>query len=433
MQNTAVNGIVTTSAIVAGVHALLLFFGLQVGTVGLVRRDAMRDILGDRTLLVFAARTLPLSWRHLLATFLAKDVVYYVALFVTPVATGLAPLVMRGSGLTGVLSLWITAAGTFALGAAASLALVGLATRSRVLPFLPVAVVVGLFLVGVELVAFTPYGAYVEPGIVGTVRGFIPTVGLSLVAPLVYAPTGGADRQVRRIDRDTHGRLRQHLGDDPGAAVAVRSLREVRRSSGSIWKVAVSLGILFAVALFLVDRVTAATALRPNPGLALGGLLGLGSFTTYNWVTSRDDSNEYLRYPMGSATVFAGKGRAFLLLTVPTGLGYLALGAIRYPPSALAVGVLVFPPVAVYVFGLTAFLTGLSPNEFLFDTALFALFGFGLAVVAVPVLVAALAGGRYPLLAPTVAVVIAVGAGFAGLALARPSGPRWDRRLRHRD
>jgi len=41
--------------------------------------------------------------------------------------------------LAGVGHLWVTPAGTFALGAAASLALVGLATRSRLLPGLAVA------------------------------------------------------------------------------------------------------------------------------------------------------------------------------------------------------------------------------------------------------------------------------------------------------
>ena len=41
------------SAVIAGLHALVAFFGLQVGTLGLVGRDAMRDVLGDTTLLVF--------------------------------------------------------------------------------------------------------------------------------------------------------------------------------------------------------------------------------------------------------------------------------------------------------------------------------------------------------------------------------------------
>lgn len=418
---------VETGAIVAGVHALLAFFGLQVGTIGLVGRDAMRDVLGDVTLLVFSARTLPLSWRHLLATFLLKDLVYYVALFVTPIVVGLAPLV-AGDGALGLL--WLTAAGIFAFGAAVSLTLVGLATRSRVLLVVVVAAATATYLAGVDPVAYTPYAAYLDPTPVSALRAFVPTIALALAAPLLFEPGAESSRQVRRVNPDTFGRLRRRLGNDPAAGLRVRPLLEVARSSGSVWKIAFSLGILFTVAIFLLDRVMAATALRPNPGIALGILLGLGSFTTYNWVTTNDDPREYLRYPVGYAAVFAGKRGAYLLLTLPTGLAYLALGAVWYPPADLAIGVLVFPPVAVYVFGLTAYLTGLSPNELLFDTPLFVLFGLGLATVAVPILVLALAGGEYPTVGPVLAVAIALVSGLVGIGLSRRSGPRWHARLR---
>jgi len=424
---------VAPGTVVAGVHALLLFFGLQVGTIGLVGRDAMRDVLGDVTLLVFSARTLPVTWRRLLATFLLKDLVYYVALFVTPVVIGLAPILAGPTGPGALALLWVTTGGTFALGAAASLALVGLATRSRLLLVGVGAGLAALLVAGVDLVAFTPYGTYGAPGPVTAITGFGPAVLLGILAPLLFEPAGESGRQVRRADGDWFGRLGRRLGGGATGSLTVRPLLEVTRSSGSVWKVVVSLGILFAVAIFLLDRVAAATGLRPDPGLAVGGLLGLGSFTTYNWVTNLDDPAEYRRYPVGYAAVFAGKFRAYLLLTVPAGLAYVGLAVVWYPAVDLAVGVLVFPPVAVYVFGLTAYLTGLSPNELLFDTPLFALFGLGIGVVAVPILVLALAGGQYPLLAPVLGVAIALLAALAGLVLLRWSGPRWDAKLRRAD
>jgi hypothetical protein len=207
-------------------------------------------------------------------------------------------------------------------------------------------------------------------------------------------------------------------------------LLEVARSSGSVWKVAMSLGLLFAVTALLIDRIVAATGLVPSPGIAFGTLLGLGTFTTYNWVTQFDDPGEYLRYPVEMTAVFAAKFRAHLVFAVPTGAAYLLLAAVWYPPAELAVGLVVFPLVTVYVAGLTAYLTGLSPNELLFDTVLFGVFGAGLAVLAVPLLVTALAAGRAPLLAAGVAVGIAVCAGLVGLALVGRAGPRWERRFR---
>ena len=66
-----------TGTVVAGAHVLVALFGLQTGTVGLVGRDAMRGLLGDTTLVVFSAHTLPLRQRRLLGLFLLKDVGYY--------------------------------------------------------------------------------------------------------------------------------------------------------------------------------------------------------------------------------------------------------------------------------------------------------------------------------------------------------------------
>lgn len=422
-------------AVYAGVHALVAFFGLQVGTLGLVGRDAMRDVLGDVTLLVFSARTLPLTWRHLLASFLAKDLVYYVVIFVTPLVVGLTPVVLAGGGTVATVGLlWLTVAGTFALGASASLTLAGLAGRFSLAPVGIVLGLAGLYAAGVDLVRFTPYAAFGDPTIQTALVGFVPAAVLALVAPFAFAPgDGGEVRQVRRVSRDTYAGWRDRLGSDGSASLTVRPLLEVARSSGSVWKVAFSMGVLFVVAALLLDHLAAATTLEPSAGLAFGALLGLGSFTTYNWVTGLDDPREYLRYPASYDAVLGGKLRAYLLLTVPAGIGYLALAAVWYPIADLALGLVVFPPVAVYVFGLTAYLTGLSPNELLFDTPLFLAFGVGLAAVAVPLLVCSLAVSRYATAAPALAVGVALVAGGLGTVLVRRSGPRWDARLRRAD
>jgi hypothetical protein len=70
------------------------------------------------------------------------------------------------------------------------------------------------------------------------------------------------------------------------------------------------------------------------------------------------------------------------------------------------------------------------PNELPFDSPLFASFGVDLAVVAVPILVGPSRRGDTPLVAPVAPVGIALGAGLAGLVLARRSGPRGGRKLR---
>jgi hypothetical protein len=414
-------------ALVGGLHALLVFFGLQVGTIGLVGRDALRDVLGDVTLLVFSARTLPVSWNRLLAVFLLKDLVYYTAYFVTPLALAVMPGVL-GAGIAPlrVGLLWVTLVGAFGLGTAGSLTLAGLATRNKPLLVVAVAAVtVAVFLARVPVVAFTPYGLYADPSLFAAVQGFAPLVVLGVVGPLLFKPV---ESRAQRTSPGRFTRLRHLLRDENG--LTTRPLLDVARSSGSVWKVLFSMGVLFAVTALLLQQIVAATGLRPSPGIAFGTLLGLGAFTTFSWVTQFDAPSEYLRYPVSLASVFAGKRRAYLLLSVPAGLVYLALAAVWYDPRALAVGAVVLPLVAVYVFGVTAFVAGLSATELLFDTARFVLFGGALAVLAVPLLVAALV---YPV-APTASVagslaLSGVAAGVGWLLTSR-AGPRWESRLR---
>ncbi|MXR52675.1 hypothetical protein GRX03_13805 [Halovenus sp. WSH3] len=409
----------------AGLHGLVFFFGLQVGTIGLVGRDALRDVLGDVTLLVFSARTLPVSRRRLLGVFIWKDIVYYLCFFLTPVVVGFVPVALTG-GLTvpSLALLWLTVAGTFALGTGTSLALAGIATQNRgVLVAVVAALVAAVVLEPAVMVQFTPYGVFVDPGVRTAATGLLALAVVLVAGPLSFDPTSG--RALRRTDPSRFRRLRS--ATDVHTA---RSLLEVTRSSGSVWKVGFSLGVLFGVALLLLDRLAAATTLDPSGGIAFGTLLGLGTFTTYNWVTQADDPAEYLRYPDGLQAVFRGKLLAFYACAAPFGAAYLAAGVLRYPAADLLVGIAVFPLVALYVFGVTAYLTGFSANELLFDTALFAVYGAALALVSVPLLVAALAHGTAPVTSTAVAVGVAAVAAAVGAVLAVRAPRRWHDRLR---
>ncbi|MCU4717991.1 hypothetical protein [Halapricum hydrolyticum] len=416
-----------TSTIAAGLHVLVGFFGLQVGTIGLVGRDAMRDVLGDVTLLVFSSRTLPVSWRRLLAAFLLKDVLYYSGLFLAPIALAYAPLALTtGEGALAVLSLWVTLAGTFALGVGLSLTLVGLASHHGALALAVAALASGTVLViGVDPVALTPYGAFVDPTFATATAGFAPTLVVSVLGVALFEPVERTDGR-QRIG--PLSRYAQAIPDETG--IARRTVLSVARSSGSVWKVVFSMGVLVVVVVALLSELARVTVLEPHFGLALGTFLGLGGFTTYAWLTQFEDPRETLRYPVTTGQVFASKRRAYLALLLPAGLLYIVVAALWLPLAELLVAVVVFPGVAVYVFGLTAFVAGLSPTELLFDTPRFAAFGAGLAVVAVPLLVAALASTAAPTVTIAVGIGLATLSGLGGIVLARRAGPRWEKRLR---
>lgn len=422
------------ATVFAGLHALAFVFGLHTGSIGLVGRDALRNLLGDLTLLVFAARTLPLSRQRLLGVFVLKDLVYYAVLFLVPISVGTVPAAL-GVGSPGVLVLagtvgllWATLTLAFVLGMGTTIAALGLTGRG-VPGFLVIAVLAGglaaAWVADVPVVAYTPYGVFRRPTLPHVVATTITILAVFLVGALTFDAT--ARRPARTVDpafRRWRGRI--------GSPVATRTLLDVHRSSGGFGKVGFSAAVLFGVTASLVDLAGQITGVSPSVGVSFGAILGLSGFTTYNWLTQADDVDSYLVHPLSVRAIFAAKFRAFLLLGPVVGLGFYAL-ALAWrggPPLEAAVGAVLLVGVATYIFGTTVYLTGLSPNEFLFDTALFAVFGLAMVVPLVPVLVL---GFALAPLSPGLLAALAGGGGFlglAGVALYRRAVPKWTRRYR---
>ena len=439
------------ATILTGALALVFVFGLHTGSIGLVGRDALANLFGELTLLVFSARTLPVSQGRLLAVFVCKDVVFYALLFLGPLAVGSVPVLLAltavpaGAPTTlaalGSLSptallavvpatLWLWAAllATFALGLGTTLAVLGLVGRGRA----GTAIVAGAFAVGlaaaavgVDIAAYTPFGLVPTPtaAALGGTAGLL--VGVFGLAAATFDVTG---RRPARQAAPAFRRWNRRLGEP----ITTKTLLEVHRSAGGFGKLVFSALLLFVVTAGLVDLAGRITGVAPSVGVSFGAILGLSGFTTYNWLTQFDDIETYLPHPVGVERVFAAKSRAFVLLGPPVGLAFYALAlAWRGSPLGEAlVGAVVLVGVTGYIFGTTIYLTGLSPNEFLFDTALFGLFGLAMIVPLVPILVVAFALTPLStgLLAGlgTLGVVLAV----VGAGLYRRSKPRWNARYR---
>jgi len=423
--------------VVLGLHLLVVAFGLYAGTAGFAGSDALENVLGPTTLLLSTGRHLPLSRRWLLGAFLLKDAVYYGGLVVLPMALSVVPLVEPTAAPLAVLGLWASLFVSFTVGMAVTV--VGISARTR----LPAAALAGLALVvGIVLAVsglFRPLvgllTVYPTDG-TGTGDGVAVHGGTLLVAAVVtvavalaaYDPSYG---RPSRTAGDRLGRLDRTLplGDD---GIAAKSLLDLARSPGGLAKPLVSAGILLALVVALVGVVEGITDTAPSSGILLGSVLGLTAFTTYSWLTQFDAVEEYLIHPVGVEAVFDAKRRAFVVVGVPTAVvaylsGVVVLGATL--PDALA-GIVVLVGYASYYYGLTTYLAGFSPEEFLFDALRFAPFAAGVAALLLPTLVVGFV--VVPLTPPAAAALASAGAlaGIAGVVLSDRAVGRWARRYR---
>lgn len=415
--------------LVIGVHVLALIFGMHTGSIGLVGRDAMRNLLGDVTLVVFTARTLPLSQRRLLGLFVLKDLGYYTVLFLLPMAIGVSPALVLGEGMAigavigDTLALWVTLSAMFFLGVVITLAGIGVASRGvpGVLIFGGlIAGVAFAWLQGVAVWAVTPYGVFVEPTL-ARLAGAVASIGALLAIGILtfdVRPSNGV-----RTARARYDTWNDRIGDP----VATKTLLDVHRSSGGLGKAVFSAAILFVVTYGLLEVAGRITGVEPSVGISFGAILGLTGFTTYNWLTQFDGMDGYRRLPLSVGDVLDGKFLAFLMLGPAVGVATYLLAVAWLGTTLLeaVLGGILLVGVACYVFGLTVYLAGLSPNEFLFDTGLFVAFGVAIALPLVPVLVVGLV---LTPLSSTLAIALGVGGvalGVAGVVAFKLARGRW--------
>ncbi len=419
-----------TTTIVAGVHVLALGFGLYSGTAGFVGSDMLENVFGDLSLVLASSTTLPIGRRHLLGLFLVKDALFYALVFVLPMAIGVGPLIGPTAGVPiAVVTLWLSLSLVFGLGMAITVALIAVRTRG-----MPPWVIAGAIVL--------PIVAVVWAGQYGTVTAIVVPLGSTAIAGglavttvlvaagslAVYDPTYGRPARTA-TDRFAQTSDRVPFGDDP---LVTKTLLDLARSSGGVWKPVVSAGILTALVAALVGVVDSITGIEPAPGIFFGGVLGLAAFTTYNWLTQFDSVESYLAYPVSVADVFRAKRAAFVLVGTPAVTVPYFAAVVWFETTLLdaVVGAILLAGYALYYYGLTVYIAGFDPNEFLFDAVRFSLFTVGVAVPLVPTLVAGFV--VVPPTLPIGAAIAASAAGFGaiGWLLSSRAGPRWERQYR---
>jgi hypothetical protein len=420
----------SVGATVAGLHALVFAFGLHTGTIGLVGRDAMDNMIGEVNLLVFSARTLPVSRRRLLGHFLLKDAVYYSGLFLLPVALAFLPAVAGGEfAASQIPVLWFSMTVTFVLGLVVTLALLGLSSQGieggAVAGLLAVAGG-GAWHLGVDWVALTPYALFAAPSLAAVAGSALTIAVASVVGLAAFEPS--SSRSTRTVE-PAFERWRDRLGDDTG--LTAKTLLDVARSDGGLWKVLFSGGVIFAVCAGLVELAGRITGVAPSTGAVFGALLGLSAFTTYNWVTQYDDAESYLQYPLSVRALFAAKRRVAVLVGLPTAVGYFALAVVLLDarPVDMLAGLALLVGFHHHLLGLTTYLAGFEPAEFLFDAVLFGVFTVAVGATLVPPLIVGLM--LAPLSTGALIGLAAAGVGLlaVGEAVYRRALGRWTERI----
>ena len=413
------------STVVDWIHVFAIGFGLYSGTAGFAGSDMLEHVFGEREYLLGTAATVPVSRRVLLGLFLLKDALFYGGFVVVPLAVAVVPFVGLSAQLPAVLvGLWLSVWLAYVTGMVITVSFIAVRTRRvprSVLVLVAASGAGGLYATGRYTDAWALVVSFdAGPLAGGLLFGLIALVGtLSLV---VYDPTY---RPLSRTHANEYDRISGLLpGGDP---LVAKSLLDLHRSSGGLAKPFVSVGILVLVVAGLLEVVESITTIEPAPGLFFGSVLGLSAFTTYNWLTQFDDIGAYLRHPVSVEDVFRAKAFAFVVVGAPTVILPYLLSAYWFDATALdaITGLFVVVGYAAYYYGLTVFVAGFSPNEFLFDGARFACFGLGVTVVLLPTLLVSIAVATPTFPVAGLLWLASLALGSLGLVMTRRAARRW--------
>ena len=171
-----------------------------------------------------------------------------------------------------------------------------------------------------------------------------------------------------------------------------KTIIDVMRSTGGIMKVVFSLTILTGFYWALVIYFPFASRFLQNPVISFGVLIGTVSLTVYNWINRFDQAEEYLYLPVNAEMLLNSKQKAFIIVSFPLTLVFLAGAFLIYPVSIIEAVLAVAASIStqIYTVGLGSFLTGLRPNYRLFDSKVFVKYLIGNSIFVLPLLMISL-------------------------------------------
>jgi hypothetical protein len=170
------------------------------------------------------------------------------------------------------------------------------------------------------------------------------------------------------------------------APLAEKSFLDLWRSSGGLLKILFSFIVLAGFYWTIALYFPFAEPFMQNPLLSFSVLAGTISLTVYNWLNRFDSLESYEYLPVNSDRLLEAKQEAFLKISAALITLSILISFIFYHgnlPLAIGTGFATM----LYTVGIAKSLTGLKPNERLFDTFVFLKYLLANSLFVMPLLI----------------------------------------------
>jgi hypothetical protein len=373
---------ISMERILLGVYASIMLYGLAVGAFSFLGREMMERRWGQATFLLSVSQTLPISFKRTLAVFFLKDLLYYIFMTLLPLTIGLLlSIPLTGFAVTSVLAMFGTMTATFCYAISFSFLMSSVYMRSRA-AFTALAMVVIALVAGSGLLGLFDPG-WVVPAIAFELTGDWLALAASVTATLAFAAWAVLlveDRYeapvvqvVSRYDEvhdmfSRFGRFQPYLAKE--WIDLVRSKTLTKLTTAFVLPLVVLTAFDWFLGTTLSDEIEFST-------IFYGGMVGFFGVLIYSWLNNIDYVEYYNTFPVQVPEIVKAKLIMFLILTSGISTVFVVvMTGINGDWNHLPLALVVMFATSIYMVVVTAYLTGLRTNIYLFDTRILARFAF---------------------------------------------------------
>ncbi|MEK6851529.1 MAG: hypothetical protein AABY30_03210 [Candidatus Thermoplasmatota archaeon] len=380
-------------------HIAVFLYGLSVGAFGFLGRQFQERATGFRNYLVTQPSLLPMSFKRTFLGMYVRDAVFYLLLILVPVTGGLfLSIPFSHFRVTSILLLFGAALISFLAGMSLSFFMSSLYVRSA--PAFT-AMAAGLTAVFATYGITRGTGASIIPEAF-LIPGLAVQVNVPPLAPLGWSAFGNALAGIGLIlllfagavalVSDQYEPKSTNAGDElPGLEARLRAFRRHRtllakelldlKRSGTPVKMFFSFVTPLIFLSFTVWFVRTGLAIPIGFNTVFyAAMVGTFGISLYNWLNNVDAMDYMSTLPLNVPQVIRVKLLAYLLLTLGVSAAFVLIISVMNDDTRLLW--LAFPVMlvtSVYSVVMTAYLTGLRTNSFLFDPGvLFAFAGMSM-------------------------------------------------------
>lgn len=364
------------------VHVSIFLYGVSVGAFGFLGHQYQERATGYRNYLVTQPSILPMSFKRTFLGMFVRDAIFYLVLILIPMIGGLfLSIPFSGFRWTSILLLFGAALISFLAGMSLSFFMSTLYVRSAPAFVGVAAVVAGLFFAyGIGRVV---PAAVLLPGL--AVQFAIPPLGSLGPATLVSAAIGiglivlllaGA---VALVSDQFESRNTDAADELPGwdrrlarfrgyRTLLAKELLDLKRSGTPV-------KMFFSFVTPLIFLSFTVWFVRYGLALPIGfntvfyaSMVGFFGISLYNWLNNVDAVDYMATLPLTVPQIIRVKLLAYLLLTLGISAAFVvAISWMNGDTRLLWLAIPVMIVTSLYSVVMTAYLTGLRTNSFLFD------------------------------------------------------------------